>query len=645
MCGIAGFLSADRMPDNRGIVSDMNAALRHRGPDSCGTWIDPDAGVYLGHRRLAIVDISPSGAQPMTSADGRWIICYNGELYNAAELAAELLASGISLRGSSDTEALVECIAQWGFTEALSRLNGMFAIAAWDRSERRLMLARDRLGIKPLYWGEMNGLFVFASELGAMSRHPSWRPTLDREAVALYMRFGYVPAPRSIWQQAHKLEPGCYLSYRQADGVETGCYWSMADVWKTAARNPWRDTPDAAVAMLEDLLRDTVRRQMVSDVPLGGFLSGGIDSSVVVALMQAESMRPVTSFSIGFNEPGYNEAQHAMAVAQHLGTDHHELYVEPSHARDVLPDAIQLYDEPFADSSQIPTYLVSRLARGHVTVALSGDGGDECFAGYERYPLGQQMWEKIGRVPRLIRHGVSETLQAMPESTWDGLARVLPRPVRPSAFGMRVHRLARRARSTTATEIYTGLLSLWRSPDEIVIGAKEPLSVATDPSMERRFPEMLDRMQFIDTVTYLPDDILTKVDRASMGVSLECRVPLLDHRVVEFAWRIPAAMRQRDGRGKWPLREVLHRYVPRALVDRPKMGFGVPIDSWLRGPLKEWAWSLLSPAALQQHEVLQVGPVHAAWEMHQSGEQDLHYPLWTALMLQDWLDRHAGDAA
>jgi asparagine synthase (glutamine-hydrolysing) len=622
----------------------MSERLALRGPDAQDVWVDTDARIFMGHRRLAVIDVSPGGAQPMRSADGRWVICYNGELYNTAEIASELAAKGVRLRGSSDTEVLVEGVAHWGLTDTLSRINGMFAFAVWDRSERQLHLARDRLGIKPLYWGEMNGNFLFASELSAFAEHPAWRPTLDRESVVLYMRYGYVPAPRSIWQQAHKLQPGQYLSYRPGQTVELNRYWSMSNVQSLASREPWRDTPEAAVSALDQLLRDAVKRQMVSDVPFGAFLSGGIDSSLVVALMQAQSERPVTTFSIGFNEPGYNEAQHAKKVAGHLSTDHHELYVEPSHAREVLPKVVGLYDEPFADSSQIPTYLVSALAREQVTVSLSGDGGDECFAGYSRYPAGQQLWQEIDRVPGWLRRGASSALQTLPESTWDVIASALPGAVRPAALGMRVHRLARRIRSSTATEIYASLLSQWHRPEELVIDATEPMSLARDRMLERRIPGMLNRMQYIDTVTYLPDDILTKVDRASMGVSLECRVPLLDHRVVEFAWRIPAAMRQHDGLGKWPLREVLYRYVPRDLVDRPKMGFGVPIDSWLRGSLKEWAWSLLSRAALKRHGVLQAAPIHAAWELHQSGVQDLHYPLWTALMLQDWLDRHSEDA-
>lgn len=640
MCGITGFVARPGLSgDPLQVLRAMNDAIVHRGPDADGLWSDADAGVFLGHRRLSIIDLSPAGAQPMVSCCGRWVLCYNGELYNTPELRDELDSAGQVFRGSSDTEVLLAGIACWGVRDALRRLNGMFAFAAWDRQERTLHLARDRLGIKPLYWGEASGSLLFASELSAFNHHPAWRPELDREAITLYMRYGYVPAPRTIWRQAQKLVPGHHLVWREGDEPRSEAYWAMETVVRQGRGNPWRGTPEAAVDELHDLLADAVGRQMVSDVPLGAFLSGGIDSSTVVALMQAQSGRPVKTFSIGFKEQGYDEAQHARAVARHLGTEHHELYVAPKHAREVLPDVAALYDEPFADSSQIPTYLVSQLARGDVTVTLSGDGGDECFAGYSRYPEGLRLWQEIDRVPGWLRRSVSGALQVIPEAGWDGVGGLIPARWRPQAMGMRVHRLARRVGSATAAQIYTSLLSQWHQPEQLVVGAKEPMSVARDEKLVQLMPDMLDRMQYIDTVSYLPDDILTKVDRASMGVSLESRVPLLDHRVVEFAWRLPPALRRLDGEGKWPLRQVLYRYVPRELVDRPKMGFGVPIDAWLRGPLKEWAWSLLSPNAVARHGVLRPGPIQAAWDMHQSGEHDLHYPLWTVLMLHDWLDR------
>lgn len=642
MCGIVGFIDM-RMchAEPERLVADMARCLHRRGPDAQGTWADADAGVFLAHRRLSIIDLSEAGAQPMVSADGRWVIVYNGELYNTAELAADLERADGGLRGSSDTEVLLEGIAHWGLAATLKRSNGMFAFAVWDRAERVLHLARDRLGIKPLYWAEQDGLFLFTSELSALAAHPGWRPTLNRDAVTAYMRYGYVPAPHTIWCEAHKLVPGQHVQFRPGQPVTIEAYWSLEEVRAQAAGEQWHN-PQATVDALDELLRDAVRRQMVADVPLGAFLSGGIDSSVVVALMQAQSQRPVSTFSIGFNEDGYDEAQHARAVAAHLGTEHHELYVASGHAREVLPEVAALYDEPFSDSSQIPTYLVSELARTQVTVALSGDGGDESFAGYGRYALGQRLWRQVNRVPRWLRSGLSSGIRVLSEDQWDRVGRVLPRSLRPGMLGMRAHRMARRIRSSRQTEIYLSQLSQWQSPEQLVVGGHEPALLAADISLERRIPGMLDRMQFIDTLMYLPDDILTKVDRASMGVSLECRVPLLDHRVVEFAWRVPAAMREQDGTGKWPLREVLYRYVPRALVDRPKMGFGVPIDHWLQDELKEWAWSLLSPQALAEQGVLRSEPILAAWDAHQSGEQDMHYPLWTVLMLQDWLRRQTG---
>lgn len=641
MCGITGFIRRGGSEgDPLQVLRTMNDCLVHRGPDADGLWSDADAGVYLGHRRLSIIDLSPAGAQPMVSGCGRWVICYNGELYNTSELRGELEASGQSFRGSSDTEVLLAGIACWGVREVLKKLNGMFAFAAWDRQARELHLARDRLGIKPLYWGWAGDDLLFGSELSVFAPHPRWRPSLDRESIVLYLRYGYIPAPRTIWQEAQKLAPGHHLSWRPGERPRLASYWSLDEVVQRGREQRWDDTPEAAVDALHDLLMDAVGRQMVSDVPLGAFLSGGIDSSTVVALMQAQSERPVKTFSIGFNEAGYNEAQHAKAVARHLGTEHHELYVEPFHALEVLPEVARLYDEPFADSSQIPTYLVSQLARADVTVALSGDGGDESFSGYQRYPEALRLWREIDRVPRWLRHSVSDVLTRIPESAWERGGGMIPRRWRPPALGMRVHRLARRIRSATAAEIYTSLLSQWHQPDRLVVGGKEPMSLARSEALARSHPDMMDRMQYIDTLSYLPDDILTKVDRASMGVSLESRVPLLDHRVVEFAWRMPPELRCLDGNGKWLLRQVLYRHVPRALVDRPKMGFGVPIDAWLRGPLKEWAWSLLSPQALAQHGVLRSEPILEAWKLHQSGEQDLHYPLWTVLMLQDWLQRN-----
>lgn len=645
MCGIVGFVDKRFLPpDPEGVAGAMADHMRRRGPDAGGVWGDAEAGVFLAHRRLSIIDLSPGGAQPMVSADGRWVISYNGELYNTDELAEDLRHQGFVARGSSDTEVLLEGIARWGIEKTLTRANGMFAFAAWDRSQRRLYLARDRLGIKPLYWAQAGGLFLFASDLGALSSHPSWRPTLNRDAIAAYLRFGYIPAPDTIWREAHKLRPGHFLVYGDGREPRSVPYWSLDEVQSAAQQERWRD-PIAAVDALDELLRDAVGRQMVSDVPLGAFLSGGIDSSVVVALMQAQSARSVQTFSIGFNEQGYDEAQHAKAVARHLGTDHHELYIAPGHAVEVLPEVAGLYDEPFSDSSQIPTYLVSELARSRVTVALSGDGGDESFGGYGRYAVGQQLWSRVARVPGWLRGGLSSTMRLLDEPQWDRVGSLLPRSLRPAMLGMRVHRLARRIRSSTATEIYLSQLSQWHQPEQLVIGGREAPTIAADAALERRLPDMLDRMQYIDTLMYLPDDILTKVDRASMGVSLECRVPLLDHRVVEFAWRIPVAWRQRDGTGKWPLRQVLYRYVPRSLVDRPKMGFGVPIDHWLRSELKDWAWSLLSPGALERTGVIHAAPVIAAWNAHQSGEQDLHYRLWTILMLQDWLGRQSGYSA
>lgn len=617
----------------------MVSVLTHRGPDSAGVWEDRAARVWMGHRRLSVVDLSASGAQPMVSSNGRWVLTYNGELYNAVDLRAELSAQGVVFRGSSDTEVLLEAIAGWGLHKTLRRINGMFAFAVWDREQRSLFLARDRLGIKPLYWAQTTAGFLFGSELRSLEQCDALSPSLDTGSAALFMRYGYVPAPRTIWKEVSKLAPGTVLHFRVGGAVDIEHYWRLQDVVDAARTEPWQGSIDEAVDELDSLLSDAISRQMVADVPLGAFLSGGIDSSLVVAMMQSASARPVSTFSIGFHEQGYNEAEHAGAVARHLGTRHTEAYVTSQDAVDALPTVLAQYDEPFADSSQIPTYLVSHLARQQVKVVLSGDGGDESFAGYSRYSQTLSLMAKLHRGPKRQREFAARQILLIPAHRWDALAGLLPASLRPADFGFRMHRLAKRMQARNATGLYAQTLSLWQEPAEVVACVAEPGSLARDPALERAIPAILSRMQYIDSMSYLPDDILTKVDRASMAVSLECRVPLLDHRIVEFAWHLPEKWRQRGGVGKWLLRQVLYRYVPPELIDRPKMGFGVPIADWLRGPLKEWAGDLLNPAAIERHGVLKAAPVDAAWRAHQSGERNQHYPLWAALVLQDWLGR------
>ncbi len=638
MCGITGFL--EERPRTRAareaIVTAMAATLRHRGPDDAGTWIDAEAGIALGHRRLSIIDLSASGHQPMITADGRYAVTYNGEIYNHAELAARLRQEGVRLRGRSDTEVLIEGVARWGIGETLAQCEGMFALALWDRATRRLTLARDRLGIKPLYWSRQGGLFLFASELKALEAHPDWRPAIDRDALASFLRFGYVPAPRCIYRDTHKLEPGTMLTVSGAGEPRCERYWDLRRVAIEARRDAGGGSEEARLGELEQVLRRAVRNEMVSDVPLGAFLSGGIDSSLVTALMQAESARPVKTFTIGFTQAGYDEAQHAKRVAAHLRTDHTEFYVEEQAARDLIPQLPVWYDEPFADSSQIPTQIVSRLARGHVTVALSGDGGDELFAGYTRYRWARDLGRGFAAAAPL-RRGVGAALAAVPEAVVSAAMALVPARLRPTMPEQKLQKLVALLRLENAGALYRSLVSLWPEPERLVPGASEPRGVVWDESLARDFPDLAERMMLLDALTYLPDDLLTKVDRASMSVSLEVRVPLLNHRVVEAAWRLPMAMKLRGGSTKWALRRILYRHVPQALIDRPKQGFSVPLAAWLRGPLKDWAEALLAPAALAGTAGIEPAPIVARWHEHRAGRRDWSQSLWAVLMLQTWL--------
>jgi len=628
----------------------MAAALRHRGPDDGDVWCDGETGVGLAHRRLAVVDLTAAGHQPMRSHDERLVIVYNGELYNAASLRAEVegIRGPICWRGHSDTEVLLEAVATWGVAQALRRAVGMFAMAVWDRHKKRLSLARDRIGEKPLYYGGFGGTLLFGSELKALRAHPAWRGEVDRDALVAYVRHGYVPAPYSIYRGVTKLRQGCVAEFTH-DSIEPRIeeYWSARERALAGLADPLRATEAGMADELEALLRQAVRGQMEADVPLGAFLSGGIDSSIVVALMQAQSTRPINTFTIGFHEAEYNEAQHAKAIAAHLGTHHTELYVTPEEARAVIPRLPQIYCEPFADSSQIPTFLVSQLARRHVTVALSGDAGDELFGGYNRYLIAQQLWRKLSAVPGALRSVTAGALRAMPAAAWDYALKpmrfILPRPLRTQHPGEKVHKLASVLTQASLDDVYLRLVSLWPDPGVLVPGAREPRTPLTDGGASLQgMADPLARMSFLDLVTYLPDDILVKVDRAAMAVSLETRVPLLDHRLVEFAWRIPLEYKVRAGRGKHLLRAVLERYVPRRLFERPKMGFGVPIDHWLRGPLREWADHLLDPAKLRSQGFFAVEPITRAWTEHREGRASHPYALWTILMFQAWLEHTDG---
>ena len=647
MCGIAGFISGRRLSsDAVTVLRRMTDAIAHRGPDDEGSWLDEAAGIALGHRRLSIIDLSAAGHQPMASASGRYVIIYNGEIYNFRDLRAELEAAGAapSWRGHSDTEVMLAAIDHWGIRGTLERLNGMFAFAVWDRSTQVLTLARDRLGEKPLYYGRMGHYFLFGSELKALTLHPGFRGEVDRDALALYLRHNYIPAPHSIWRDIQKLPPAHYLEVRER-GTQIGepqAFWSFPAVAEQGDADAFADGPEL-VDRLEALLKDAVLRRMEADVPLGAFLSGGIDSSTVVALMQAQSSKPVRTFTIGFHEKGYNEAAHAKAVTEHLGTDHTELYVTPEDALALIPRLPSIWDEPFSDSSQLPTYLVSELTRRHVKVSLSGDAGDELFGGYNRYFLAPRIWGAMSMLPHPLRRLLAGALRA-PLTGRAAAALLSPlRQYRTLNLPDRLPKVAEIVAERSREGVYRRLVSHFSNPEALVIGGRE--TEAPWAADMPQFGDFRQTMMYIDTLTYLPDDILTKVDRASMAVSLEGRIPFLDHRVVEFAWRLPLSAKIRAGRGKHILREVLYRHVPKSLIERPKMGFGVPIDEWLRGPLRDWAESLLDAGRLQQEGFFQAKPIRQLWSDHLSGRRRWHYHLWDILMFQAWLQEQNGGGA
>jgi asparagine synthase (glutamine-hydrolysing) len=642
MCGFTGYLSSSKKIDSDLLIK-MGDTITHRGPNDSGIWSDAETGIGFAHRRLSIVDLSPAGHQPMVSASGRYVIAFNGEIYNHLALRSELEASknAPNWRGHSDTETLLASFDAWGIEDAIKKAIGMFAFAVWDKQNRTLTLIRDRLGEKPLYYGWQGNDFLFGSELKAIKVHPSFQGKIDQGSLTLLMRHNCIPAPYSIYHNIKKLSPGSLLTIslqnRDAQAVQ---YWDARQVVTNGLANPFIGSPEDSVNALDKLLGHAVGQQMMADVPIGAFLSGGIDSSTIVALMQAQSSRPVHTFTIGFNEAEYNEAEYAKKVAKHLGTDHTELYVSEQEALDVIVKLPSLYCEPFSDSSQIPTFLVSHMARQHVTVSLSGDAGDELFGGYNRYVRGDRLWGRISKFQPNLRSALARLLTGLPIQTWnrilDPLQFILPTDLAKANLGAKLHKAATVINSKSSAELYRLLVSHWTDLDNLVLGGTELGTILTDTLLQPKTDRFVHQMMALDMVTYLPDDILVKVDRAAMGVSLETRVPLLDHRVVEFAWSLPLNYKLHNGIGKWPLREVLYKYVPKELFERPKKGFSVPIDKWLRGPLRDWAEDLLSESRLRQEGYFNPLPIRQKWDEHLSGKVNWQYHLWNVLMFQAW---------
>jgi asparagine synthase (glutamine-hydrolysing) len=648
MCGLAGFIDTSGERDNpqlAALVSRMAETLRHRGPDDDATWTDAQAGIALGFRRLAILDLTESGRQPMHSRCERFVIVFNGEIYNHGELRQQLETEGHPFRGRSDTEVILAAVSQWGLQRALQNFNGMFALALWDRQQRQLHLVRDRLGEKPLYYGWMGSSFLFGSELKSLNAYPGFGASINRSALALYFRHNCVPAPHSIYEGIFKLPPATVLTLdcsKSSPALSSLPYWTLREVAVSGLQKPFAGSEEDAVTELERRLAQSVRSRMIADVPLGAFLSGGVDSSAVVALMQSQSSRPIQTFCLGCSFDDYNEAEEARAVARHLGTTHTEVKVMAEDAMAVIPQLAKIYDEPFADSSQIPTLLVSRLARQQVAVSLSGDGGDELFGGYNRYVWGANLWSKLAPIPFCLRSLGSLTLNALSPRSWQRVLKLLepalPSHLKQKHSGDKLQKLAEALSASSPEHLYLKLVSHWDNPTALVLGSSEPLTAVTDPRFGLDSAEMAERMMFLDTITYLPDDILVKLDRASMALSLEARTPLLDHTLLEFAWSLPHDLKIRDKQGKWILRQVLYKYVPQSLLERPKSGFAVPLDVWLRGPLRDWAEALLDESRLRTEGFLDPSPIRRKWNEHLTGRSNWQFLLWDVLMFQAWLE-------
>lgn len=643
MCGLIGYFGHNSLGSNN-LVSEvlgrMSKAIEARGPDAFGQWVDAESGIALAHRRLAIVDLTPTGTQPMISLSGDFVLVFNGEIYNHLALRKEMSwLSSNCWRGSSDTETLLAGFDHWGVQPTLEKAVGMFAFALWDRKRKVLTIGRDRLGEKPLYYGWQGqgskAVFLFSSDLAALRQHPAFEAVINRDALSLYMRHNCIGGIYSIYQNIYKLLPGHYLEIsRQKPEPFIKQWWSLTDVIEHGVAHPFKGTPDEAVDSLELMLKEAIGQQMITDVPLGAFLSGGVDSSTVVALMQAQSNHPVKTFSIGFNEIGYNEAQHAKAVAKHLGTEHTELYVTSKQARDVIPNLPKIYTEPFADSSQIPIFLLSQLARQHVAVSLSGDAGDELFCGYNRYQMTARLRGKLQHIPNFLQRIASGLISSTSSQTLDTIGRLF----NTNRLAEKLQKGALLFEYKNTSALYQAFVSHWHNPDSVVLGGHEPSMTSFWSQLSAPGLNSVEQMMELDLISYLPNDILVKLDRAAMGVSLETRIPMLDHRIVEFAWSLPLNYKLRNGVTKWPLREVLYRHVPRKLIIRPKMGFGVPIDNWLRGPLRDWAETMLDRTRLTQEGFFRHEMIHIKWAEHLSGKRNWQHQLWNVLMFQAWLE-------
>jgi asparagine synthase (glutamine-hydrolysing) len=641
MCGIAGIYQSSvsqkaiNLSEN---VKKMTNALVHRGPNASGYWADTSVGIALGHRRLSIIDLSDNGAQPMTSQCGRYVIVYNGEVYNYREIKNELESEQRTFKGYSDTEIILEACAHWGIQVAVNKFNGMFAFALWDKHSQCLYLVRDRLGIKPIYWGYIDGKLIFASELKALRVCSGWEPEIDRGSLKKFMQYCYIPAPYTIYKGINKLCPGSILTIPQSGEPVLNKYWEMGAIARKGIITRNEISDHEAAIQIENLLNDAVKQRMVSDVPLGALLSGGIDSTLVASLMQANSINPIKTFTIGFHSRDYDEAKYAKAVANHIGADHTELYVTHEEARNVIPLLDEIYDEPFADSSQIPTYLVSKLACSNVTVALSGDGGDEVFAGYNRYLYGKRIIQGMSICPLFTRQILRKLVHSLSPGAWSSINNILPGKFQLPQFGEKIYKLSELL-LIKPEMLYQHLVSQWNKPELLVKETSNLMHANGHEEYATDINSIIERMQLLDTVGYLPDDILTKVDRASMAVSLETRVPLLDYRVVELAWRLPIHLKISNSKSKVILRDILYKSVPKKLMERPKMGFGVPIGEWLRGPLREWAETLLDESKINEQGLLKYEPIRNMWQEHLSGKRNWQHQLWNVLMFQVWHER------